>query len=54
MPKQINEAAVGEPQVITLTETAAYLRVRASRIYRLLKAGALPAFKQDTQGRRTS
>jgi excisionase family DNA binding protein len=41
---------MGEPRsinddVLTLAEVAAYLRVCRSTIYRLLKAGKIPAFK---------
>jgi excisionase family DNA binding protein len=33
-----------EPEILTVAEVAAYLRVHPSTIYRLLKAHQLPAF----------
>jgi excisionase family DNA binding protein len=37
--------APAEVEMLTVTETAVYLRVHPSTIYRLLKREALPAFK---------
>lgn len=42
-----------EPEVMTLDELAAMLRVHRSTIYRMLAAGELPAFKMGSDWRFT-
>jgi excisionase family DNA binding protein len=39
--------------VLTLAEAAAFLRVHPSTVYRLLKQGAIPAFKLGSDWRFT-
>jgi addiction module HigA family antidote len=45
--KKIQRA--GGPNVLTLVEVAAYLRVHPSTVYRLLKERALPAFRNGRE-----
>ena len=42
---------LGTPQVLTVKDLCEYLRVHPSTIYRLLKAGQLPAFKVGSDWR---
>lgn len=39
------------PNILTLPETAQYLRVHPTTVYRMLKSGKLPAFKVGTDWR---
>jgi excisionase family DNA binding protein len=42
------------PRVLTVRELAGYLRVHQSTVYRLLRAGKLPAFKVGSDWRDSS
>jgi excisionase family DNA binding protein len=45
MPDQNMESSLGNFQVLTVHDVAAYLRLSEAKVYRLAREGSVPAFR---------
>jgi excisionase family DNA binding protein len=50
LQNQVNDASVDESKVMTIRALTAYLNCHINTVYRLLKAGQLPAFRLSGSG----